>query len=118
MAKQNRWFCFFANDIWTVDRIGSDLTVTIPSGKVVDINSALQLSFLTTAASSVNNGGGIVCVINGSSVSFEFYDDISAFVEAADLTKFVIAKNINGVLRSRLSTVNDSIYPEKPLLQI
>lgn len=107
---------FAFNDIWTIGRVGSNLTVTIPSGKVVDINSALQLSFLTTAASSVNNGGGIVCVINGNSVTFEFYDDISTFVEAADLTKFVIAKNINGVLRSRLSTVNDSIYPEKTIV--
>jgi hypothetical protein len=87
------------------------LTVTIKAGRVLDINSGTQITFTQEPATAISNGGGITATVTGT-ITFAYTNDISSIVDGANLNLFIIAINLNGVLVSRIPSVQESMYPE------
>ena len=101
---------FVFDSVWQTERQDKQVSVTIPAGTLMDIDSSTKLNFQEQGTQSLLDGGAIVMTISGSSVTFDFIDDASQFVETEDRTKFIIVKNVGGIVKSRLPSVENYLY--------
>lgn len=101
---------------WGIVRDGNDLTITIPSGKVIDVNNSMQIQIDSIGATEIPNGGGITIEITEDSAEWGFVNDASTIVEGANPDLFIVAKNLNGILKSRIPSLHDSFYAEKTVV--
>jgi len=104
---------FNFTDIWEISRSGTTLTIKTKTGQVMDIDESRKNSF-GGQTGSLPDGGGITLEFPVSLTSpFTFVSDISTITEGGDLSVFVVAKNINGLLKSRIPSLQEYFYAGK-----
>ncbi|MCP4337050.1 MAG: hypothetical protein GY679_04365 [Mycoplasma sp.] len=95
---------------WTLVNTLLDITVTIPAGRLRETDNSAVLSISGISGTVSENGGIVLTKVSPSAYNYSFVNDLTTVEDGTD-DVYIIAKNLNGVLYTRNSSLDRAMSP-------